>query len=429
MRPSGVLRQPLLRPLRVYMVAGEPSGDALGGALLVALRNAATVASFPHSTPHSCSRDDASVVAASTTTAAAPTPPSVLLRGVGGEHMLAAGLGASLFPLRDLSVMGWAELLPALPRLAFRLRQTLLDVEAFDPDVVVTIDSKGFNFRLVRLLRSRRARRERRQRWHSGGGVVAARLAAPATAAAASAAAATATAATAEIAAAAAKVAAATDTSPRRAPRFVHYVAPSAWAFADGKKRLRALMGQDGVGGRGGLLDHVLLLLPFEPHFFARVLGRGGDGHEGEGRKAETAKDSVEDDDGGDGRDGGFTFVGHPAAESGAAPGVFGKLQGTDMERSPIGRIGEGGVNGWSREELQPRCDDCPHAIATASCSSHQDGTPDNTAGAVLKQEELGSRQGSRERFRHSLSITDKDHVVLLLPGSRPQEIQVSLIV
>jgi hypothetical protein len=127
----------------------------------------------------------------------------------------------------------------------------LLDVEAFDPDVVVTIDSKGFNFRLVRLLWSRRARRERRQRWHSGVGVVGAgRAAAPATAAAASAAAATATAATAETEAAAA-AATATDTCPCSAPRFLHYVAPSAWEFADGKKRLRASMGQGGVGGRG----------------------------------------------------------------------------------------------------------------------------------------------------------------------------------
>jgi hypothetical protein len=57
--------------------------------------------------------------------------------------------------------------------------------------------------------------------------------------------------------------------------------------------------------------------MPFEPHFFARFLGRSGDEHEGEGSEAEIVKDPVDVDSG----DSGFTFVGHPTAESGGSAG------------------------------------------------------------------------------------------------------------
>lgn len=107
------------KPL-VFLVAGEPSGDLLGARLIDALRRAAG--------------DD------------------IAIAGVGGERMAEAGV-ASLFAIEDLAVMGFAEVLPRIPRILARLRQTAAEVERLRPAVVVTIDSPGFSLRLARRIR------------------------------------------------------------------------------------------------------------------------------------------------------------------------------------------------------------------------------------------------------------------------------------
>ena len=104
----------------VFLVAGEPSGDALGARLMDGLRS--------------------------------ETGDAVRFAGVGGAAMRQRGL-TSLFPMSDLSIMGLVEVLPRLPRLVRRLAQTVEAVTAIRPDVVVTIDSPGFTFRLARRLR------------------------------------------------------------------------------------------------------------------------------------------------------------------------------------------------------------------------------------------------------------------------------------
>jgi len=76
---------------RIFLVAGEPSGDNLGAKLMAALKRA--------------------------------TGGGVEFSGVGGERMAGEGL-TSLFPLSDLSVMGLAEVVPRLPTIFARLRQT-----------------------------------------------------------------------------------------------------------------------------------------------------------------------------------------------------------------------------------------------------------------------------------------------------------------
>ena len=55
----------------------------------------------------------------------------------------------SLFPITELSLMGFAEILPHIPRLKRRITQTIRAIEKAKPDVVVTIDSPGFNWRVV----------------------------------------------------------------------------------------------------------------------------------------------------------------------------------------------------------------------------------------------------------------------------------------
>ncbi|CAI7802470.1 unnamed protein product [Closterium sp. NIES-53] len=117
--------------------------------------------------------------------------------------MASQGL-SSLFPMTDLSVMGFVELIPRIPLLWYRLRQAVRHVEQFQPHIVITIDSKGFNFRLLKAIRGKD--KFRRQ--------------------------------------------------GKEAPLCVHYVAPSFWAVKGGERRLRNL---------SPLMDHLLCILPHEP--------------------------------------------------------------------------------------------------------------------------------------------------------------------
>ncbi len=72
--------------------------------------------------------------------------------GVGGPSMEAQGL-KSLFPMSDLAVMGLAEIVPHLPRLVGRLRDTVSEVSRLKPCVVITIDSPGFSLRVAERVR------------------------------------------------------------------------------------------------------------------------------------------------------------------------------------------------------------------------------------------------------------------------------------
>ncbi len=104
----------------IFIVAGEPSGDALGSSLIAALRQR--------------------------------TGPNLRVAGVGGERMREQGLD-SLVPLDDLAVMGVAEVLPRAPLILRRVRETVAAVRALKPDAVVTIDSSGFSWRIAQRLR------------------------------------------------------------------------------------------------------------------------------------------------------------------------------------------------------------------------------------------------------------------------------------
>lgn len=105
---------------RVFIVAGEPSGDAIGAAIMVALTRA--------------------------------SEGRVAFSGIGGPAMTARRL-TSLFPMTELAVMGLAELIPHIPRLLRRIDQTVAAVLAERPDAVVTIDAPGFCFRVAKRLK------------------------------------------------------------------------------------------------------------------------------------------------------------------------------------------------------------------------------------------------------------------------------------
>jgi lipid-A-disaccharide synthase len=103
----------------VYLIAGEASGDMLGAGLMSAIK---------------------------------AERPDMRFAGIGGEAMRREGI-ASLFPYEMLSVMGFWEIVPHIPKFLKLLRRTLEDIAANRPDAVVTIDSPGFNFRLAEMLK------------------------------------------------------------------------------------------------------------------------------------------------------------------------------------------------------------------------------------------------------------------------------------
>ena len=110
-------------PLRIYLVAGEPSGDQLGASLMRALR-------------------------------ARLGADGVELAGVGGEAMTREGL-ASLFPLSDIGVVGLRSVLGRLPKILRRAYAIVDDVVARRPDVVVIIDAPDFTHPVARRIHRR----------------------------------------------------------------------------------------------------------------------------------------------------------------------------------------------------------------------------------------------------------------------------------
>ncbi|MCV6824320.1 MULTISPECIES: lipid-A-disaccharide synthase [Halocynthiibacter] len=146
--------------MKVFLIAGEQSGDKLGAALMVGLKTLV---------------------------------PEVEFRGVAGPQMQAEGM-VSLFDMSELSVMGIAEVLPKYRHLKRRIREVAEDALAWEPDVIVSIDSPDFCLRVAAIVKA-----------------------------------------------------------ARDIPT-VHYVAPSVWAWREGRAAKMAKV-----------IDHVLALLPFEP--------------------------------------------------------------------------------------------------------------------------------------------------------------------
>ncbi|CDZ38684.1 lipid-A-disaccharide synthase [Neorhizobium galegae] len=111
----------MVMTLKVGVIAGEVSGDLLGGDLITALKAA-------HDGP-------------------------VELFGVGGEALEAQGL-VSLFDFSELSIMGLTQVIARLPNLIKRINQTAAAIVAAKPDVLIIIDSPDFTHRVARKVRA-----------------------------------------------------------------------------------------------------------------------------------------------------------------------------------------------------------------------------------------------------------------------------------
>ena len=107
--------------MRVFILAGEPSGDRLGGALMAGLKE---------------------------------LKPDVTFDGIGGEKMQEQGL-QSRFPMEELSVMGIAEVLPKYRALKARIAETAKAVLDTQPDVLITIDAPDFSLRVAKIVKQR----------------------------------------------------------------------------------------------------------------------------------------------------------------------------------------------------------------------------------------------------------------------------------
>lgn len=104
----------------MYIIAGEASGDVLGASIMAALQQ---------------------------------RMPNLQLHGVGGVQLTRQCGLASLFPMEELSLMGFWEILPHIPKLKRRMKEVAEDIAEKQPDIVLSIDSPGFTYRVAKLLK------------------------------------------------------------------------------------------------------------------------------------------------------------------------------------------------------------------------------------------------------------------------------------
>ena len=109
--------------MQIYIIAGENSGDFIGGLLMKALRL-------------ECKEHFGEVE----------------FHGVGGQQMELVGL-ESLFPLNQINLMGFVEVIPHIFRIKKLIDQTVEDILVRSPQIVITIDSPGFTFRVAEKIR------------------------------------------------------------------------------------------------------------------------------------------------------------------------------------------------------------------------------------------------------------------------------------
>lgn len=107
--------------MKIFFIAGEASGDAIGAKLITALK---------------AGGEDIECV------------------GIGGHEMIEAGL-ESLLPMDQITAMGIWEVIPKARHLFQIYKGILAEIEKRQVDAVVTIDFPDFNFQIQRALKTR----------------------------------------------------------------------------------------------------------------------------------------------------------------------------------------------------------------------------------------------------------------------------------
>ena len=104
---------------RVFIIAGEASGDYLGGRLMKDMLK---------------------------------LNPNTEFAGIGGQCMEQAGL-ITLFPISELSIIGIWEVIGKIFHVKRLIKETVDVIRRYKPDVVITIDSSGFTHRVDKKLK------------------------------------------------------------------------------------------------------------------------------------------------------------------------------------------------------------------------------------------------------------------------------------
>ena len=105
---------------KIYIIAGEISGDFIGAKIIQNLKQL-----------HS----------------------NIELLGIGGPQMIETGL-KTLFSISEINMMGFFEILPHIFRLKKRIIQTAQNITSHSPDLLITIDSPGFTYRVAKLAKT-----------------------------------------------------------------------------------------------------------------------------------------------------------------------------------------------------------------------------------------------------------------------------------
>lgn len=103
---------------KIFIVCGEPSGDLLAGSLVQAITK---------------------------------LEPAIKFAGVGGAYL--EKTGAEIFcNIKELSVMGFFDVLKKLPKF-LKLKQLILEkINTHKPDAIIFVDFSGFNLRLAKAI-------------------------------------------------------------------------------------------------------------------------------------------------------------------------------------------------------------------------------------------------------------------------------------
>lgn len=105
----------------VYIIAGEPSGDFIGSNLIKQLKL---------------------------------LNPDIRIVGIGGDLMQKEGV-KTLFDIKHISIMGIFEILPNIFKLLQLIKKTSRDILEKKPDILLTIDSPGFNLKVAKIIKKK----------------------------------------------------------------------------------------------------------------------------------------------------------------------------------------------------------------------------------------------------------------------------------
>jgi len=112
--------------MKFYIIAGETSGDYIGGLLIDAIK------AERRGSASDGAEDE--------------------FFGIGGNNMRKAGLD-SLFPIDQINIMGFFEILPQILRIKKLIDLAARDIIRKNPQILVTIDAPGFTFRVAKKVR------------------------------------------------------------------------------------------------------------------------------------------------------------------------------------------------------------------------------------------------------------------------------------